>query len=74
MGAVINALNATDRPVVAVDLPSGVEADTGRVPGPAVRATLTVTFGLPKVGLLVYPGREYAGELIVDPIGLLRPC
>ncbi len=73
MGAVINALNATDRPVVAVDLPSGVEADTGRVPGPAVRATLTVTFGLPKVGLLVYPGREYAGELIVDPIGLPPP-
>lgn len=73
MAAVINALNDTDRPVVAVDLPSGVEADTGRVSGPAVRATLTVTFGLPKVGLLVYPGREYAGDLIVDQIGLPPP-
>ena len=73
MAAVIAALNNTDRPVVAVDLPSGVEADSGRVPGPAVRATLTVTFGLPKVGLLVYPGREYAGEIIVDQIGLPPP-
>ncbi|MBA2133068.1 NAD(P)H-hydrate dehydratase [Capillibacterium thermochitinicola] len=73
MAAVIKVLNAADRPVVAVDLPSGVEADTGRVPGPAVRATLTVTFGLPKVGLLVYPGREYVGEVIVDDIGLPPP-
>lgn len=58
---------------MAVDLPSGVEADTGRVRGPAVRAELTVTFGLPKVGLMVYPGKEYAGEVIVDDIGLPPP-
>jgi len=73
MAAVINTINAAAPPVVAVDLPSGVEADTGRVRGPAVRAKLTVTFGLPKVGLMVYPGREYAGEVIVDTIGLPPP-
>ncbi|HBR28425.1 MAG TPA: bifunctional ADP-dependent NAD(P)H-hydrate dehydratase/NAD(P)H-hydrate epimerase [Firmicutes bacterium] len=73
LAAVIKLLNGAAQPVVAVDLPSGVEADTGQVKGPAVRATLTVTFGLPKVGLLVYPGREYAGTVLVDPIGLPPP-
>jgi NAD(P)H-hydrate epimerase len=73
MAAVIDTLNQVALPVVAVDLPSGVEADTGRVEGPAVRASLTVTFGLPKVGLLVYPGREYAGEVVVDRIGFPPP-
>ncbi|NLW56937.1 MAG: NAD(P)H-hydrate dehydratase [Firmicutes bacterium] len=70
LAAVIEEINRSRVPVVAVDIPSGVEADTGKVNGPAVRAVLTVTFGLPKVGLLVYPGREYAGEVICDPIGL----
>jgi hydroxyethylthiazole kinase-like uncharacterized protein yjeF len=66
----ITAINGCGLPVVAVDIPSGVEADTGRISGPAVRARLTVTFGRPKVGLMLFPGREAAGELVVDPIGL----
>jgi len=70
LATVIEAMNRSGLPVVAVDIPSGVEADTGKVNGPAVRAVLTVTFGLLKVGLLVYPGREYAGEVICDDIGL----
>ncbi|MEO3755130.1 NAD(P)H-hydrate dehydratase [Streptomyces sp. B6B3] len=57
-------------PVVAVDLPSGVEADTGEVRGPAVRAALTVTFGTHKPGLLVDPAREHAGEVRLVDIGL----
>ncbi len=57
-------------PVLAVDLPSGVEADTGKVPGEAVRAAMTVTFGTYKPGLLVDPGREYAGEVRLVDIGL----
>ncbi|MGW7354262.1 NAD(P)H-hydrate dehydratase, partial [Streptomyces sp. NPDC054784] len=57
-------------PVVAVDLPSGVDADTGEVRGEAVRAHVTVTFGAYKPGLLVDPAREYAGALRFVDIGL----
>ncbi|GAA4013795.1 bifunctional ADP-dependent NAD(P)H-hydrate dehydratase/NAD(P)H-hydrate epimerase [Streptomyces marokkonensis] len=59
--------------VVAVDLPSGVDADTGQVPGAAVRADLTVTFGAHKPGLLVDPAREYAGSVRLVDIGLSLP-
>lgn len=56
--------------VVAVDLPSGIDADTGEVPGAAVRADVTVTFGTHKPGLLVDPGAEYAGVVHLVDIGL----
>ncbi|MGW5900440.1 NAD(P)H-hydrate dehydratase [Streptomyces althioticus] len=56
--------------VVAVDLPSGVDADTGEVRGAAVRADVTVTFGAYKPGLLIDPGREYAGVVRFVDIGL----
>ncbi|MFF7236055.1 NAD(P)H-hydrate dehydratase [Streptomyces collinus] len=59
--------------VVAVDLPSGVEADTGEVRGAAIRADLTVTFGTHKPGLLVDPAREYAGSVRLVGIGLELP-
>ncbi|MDT9697859.1 NAD(P)H-hydrate dehydratase [Streptomyces sp. P17] len=59
--------------VVAVDLPSGVDVDTGQVPGAAVRADLTVTFGTHKPGLLVDPAREYAGTVRLVDIGLELP-
>ncbi|MFD5077574.1 NAD(P)H-hydrate dehydratase [Streptomyces sp. NPDC058371] len=59
--------------VVAVDLPSGVEADTGEVTGAAVRADLTVTFGTHKPGLLIDPAREYAGSVRLVDIGLDLP-
>ncbi|WP_151482984.1 NAD(P)H-hydrate dehydratase [Streptomyces albicerus] len=59
--------------VVAVDLPSGIEADTGEVRGAAVRADLTVTFGTHKPGLLVDPAREYAGSVRLVDIGLSLP-
>ncbi|MFG2354590.1 NAD(P)H-hydrate dehydratase [Streptomyces sp. NPDC048521] len=60
--------------VVAVDLPSGVEADSGQVRGAAVRADLTVTFGTYKPGLLVDPAREYAGVVRLVDIGLELPA
>ncbi|MEF9905806.1 NAD(P)H-hydrate dehydratase [Streptomyces sp. P9-A2] len=60
--------------VVAVDLPSGVEADTGEVRGTALRADLTVTFGTHKPGLLVDPAREYAGSVRLVGIGLELPA
>ncbi|ANB08044.1 carbohydrate kinase [Streptomyces ambofaciens] len=60
--------------VVAVDLPSGVDADTGQVRGAAVRADLTVTFGAHKPGLLIDPAREYAGSVRLVDIGLPLPA
>lgn len=57
-------------PVVAVDLPSGVDADSGVVSGDAVRAAVTVTFGAYKPGLLIDPGREHAGAVRLVDIGL----
>jgi len=68
----IELMNASGRPVVAVDVPSGVNASTGEVPGAAVRATATVTFGAAKVGLAIAPGRFHAGAVHIAPIGL-RP-
>ncbi|WP_151771748.1 NAD(P)H-hydrate dehydratase [Streptomyces abyssomicinicus] len=61
---------ASGAAVVAVDLPSGVEADTGEVRGPAVRADLTVTFGTHKPALLIDPAREHAGAVRLVDIGL----
>ncbi len=68
----IELMNASGRPVVAVDVPSGVNASTGEIAGVAVNATATVTFGAPKVGLAVAPGLFHAGSVHVAPIGL-RP-
>ena len=68
--AMIERINACGLPVVAVDLPSGVDASTGEVAGVAVNATLTVTFHASKVGLHVAPGRFHAGEVVVADIGL----
>ncbi|MFF4385892.1 NAD(P)H-hydrate epimerase [Streptomyces sp. NPDC001552] len=60
-------------PVVAVDLPSGVDADTGEVAGPAVSADVTVTFGAYKPGLLIDPGASRAGAVHLVDIGLELP-
>jgi hydroxyethylthiazole kinase-like uncharacterized protein yjeF len=68
--ALIEAINAAGAPVVAVDLPSGVDASTGEVAGPAVRAVVSVTFHGRKVGHEVAPGRFHAGEVVVADIGL----
>ncbi|HHV94678.1 MAG TPA: NAD(P)H-hydrate dehydratase [Firmicutes bacterium] len=67
---VIDMINDVDKPVLSVDLPSGLDADTGAVPGCCVKASVTVTLAAPKVGLLVYPGRNYVGELFVADIGI----
>lgn len=61
-------------PVVAVDVPSGVNASTGEVPGPAVTADVTVTFGALKTGLLVDPGAGHAGVVELVDIGLHLPA
>jgi ADP-dependent NAD(P)H-hydrate dehydratase / NAD(P)H-hydrate epimerase len=68
--AQIEAMNAAGVPVVAVDLPSGVNADTGEIAGAAVNADVTVTMHGRKVGLEVAPGRFHAGDVVVADIGL----
>ena len=65
---IIRCINASGRPVIAADVPSGVDADTGVVQGVAVRATATVTFGLPKQGCFLHDGPAHTGSLIVDSI------
>lgn len=68
--ALIERINSGGCPVVAVDLPSGVDASTGEVEGAAVSAELTVTFHGRKTGLVVSPGRFHAGHVVVADIGL----
>lgn len=66
----IKLLNAAAKPIVSVDIPSGLDADGRRPPGVCIKATRTVTMGLPKPGLVLYPGAEYVGELTVADIGI----
>ena len=68
-GRVIRAMNGAGKPVVALDGPSGVDFTTGAAAGEAVRAEVTVTFGAPKRGLLLFPGRERCGRIVCVEIG-----
>ena len=70
IGEAIAAISAAGCPVVALDIPSGVDASTGEVPGTAIRADVTVSFAAAKLGLMVAPGCEHAGDVIVVPIGI----
>lgn len=70
--AAVATLAGAAVPVVAVDIPSGVDPDTGEVPGAAVRALVTVCFGTLKAGVVVAPGRDHAGTVTVVDIGLRR--
>ncbi|MEO0079197.1 MAG: NAD(P)H-hydrate dehydratase [candidate division WOR-3 bacterium] len=65
----IRLINRSKALVVAIDIPSGVDSDTGKVYEPAVRAQLTITMGLPKIGLYFYPGRGHVGRLRIAEIG-----
>ncbi|HEY6260637.1 MAG TPA: NAD(P)H-hydrate dehydratase, partial [Nitrospiraceae bacterium] len=66
----IDVINSAGKPVIAVDIPSGLQADTGAILGRAIRATLTVTCGLPKLGLYVNEGIDQAGIVRVVDIGI----
>ena len=69
IASIINVINSLPIPVLSVDLPSGLDADTGQPLGTCVQADRTVTIGLPKRGLLIHPGAELAGKLEVVDIG-----
>lgn len=69
LAGLIEKINSSGSPVVAVDIPSGISADDGSVMGQAIRANITITFGLPKRGHVLFPGAEYTGRLYVEDIG-----
>src|SRR6185369_12640599 len=71
--AVIEAINAARRPVLALDIPSGVDADTGAVHGAAVRADLTLSFVAFKAGTFLGAGPEHAGVVLLDDLGVVPP-
>ena len=69
-GIAVEQINAAGRPVVAVDIPTGLDCDTGQVDGPVVRADLTVTFVASKKGFDLGRAREYTGTVVVADIGI----
>jgi NAD(P)H-hydrate epimerase len=69
IGAAIKSLRSSGVPVVALDGPSGIDLTTGVAPGESVRAAVTVTFGAPKRGLLLFPGRAHAGRIVAVEVG-----
>ncbi|KPU43404.1 bifunctional NAD(P)H-hydrate repair enzyme Nnr [Oxobacter pfennigii] len=68
----IDLINGSQAYVISVDIPSGIDADTGKILGTAVRADKTVTFVIPKIGLYTYPGAAFTGEIAVEDISI--PC
>ncbi len=66
---ILEFMNRAGRPLLSLDIPSGVDADTGAVPGEAARADVTVAFGWPKLGSLLQPGRAHVGRLVAVEIG-----
>lgn len=66
----IEMMNQSGRPILAVDIPSGVDGRTGACPGAGIKAAATVTLGLMKTGLLFYPGKQMAGAVAVADIGI----
>ena len=72
VASLIALMQRVGTPVLAVDIPSGLDADTGQVQGIAVKAATTVTFGLPKRGCMTGEGPAHTGSLVVEPITIPR--
>jgi hydroxyethylthiazole kinase-like uncharacterized protein yjeF len=72
--SVIHAINAVRRPVLALDIPSGIDADSGKVLEAAVRADVTVTFVAYKAGLFLADGPEHCGVVLLEDLGVLAPA
>jgi NAD(P)H-hydrate epimerase len=70
---VVADLNSLPAPIVAIDVPTGLSADTAIVEGPAVEASMTVTLAAPKIPLVFPPGDTHAGNLVIADIGIPAP-
>lgn len=70
IGTLVAAANDARVPILAIDLPSGLDADTGASPGAAIRAAITVTLALPKAGLLAPSAKDLVGTLVLADIGV----
>lgn len=71
---IIESVNFLKKPVVAIDIPSGLDADSGQVLGSCIQAQITVTFGLAKRGLFVHPGAQAAGKVVIVDISIPSPA
>jgi len=69
IAGLIERVNDAENTVFAVDIPTGISSDDGKVIGAAIRADVTVTFGLPKLGHVLSPGAEHSGKLYIEDIG-----
>ena len=69
----VKKINASNQPVVAVDIPSGLDATTGKILGSAIRATTTITFGYIKSGLVSGDAHKRVGKLVLKDIGIYAP-
>ncbi|MBI2995829.1 MAG: NAD(P)H-hydrate dehydratase [Candidatus Melainabacteria bacterium] len=67
---IINSVNNSGKNIIACDISTGVDPSSGNISSCAIKAKETVTFGYPKIGLYIYPGREYSGKINVVDIGL----
>ena len=68
----IQIINESDAPILAIDIPSGLDCDTGEPLGPTVKARATATFGLPKIGFQKAAAASFVGDLYLVPIGVPR--
>jgi len=67
---IIDLVNTAGKEVVAIDVPSGLNTDSGKIEGPCIKANHTITLALPKIGLLLFPGASHAGKVTVEDIGI----
>jgi len=67
---IINLINNSGKEVVSIDVPSGLNSDTGKIEGPCIKATHTITLALLKIGLLLFPGASYTGKITIKNIGM----
>jgi hydroxyethylthiazole kinase-like uncharacterized protein yjeF len=70
VGEIVAAINSSVKPVLSIDIPSGVDGNNGHVSRLHIKASVTVTFALPKLGLILHPGCDCTGELVVADIGI----
>lgn len=67
---IIDMVNRSGKEIVSIDIPSGLNADTGRIEGICIKANYTITLALSKIGLSIYPGVSYVGKLIIEDISI----